>query len=68
MNNHEEKKDKKEEETFINNLFDKKEKAQNEQLYKNEFYILEEELKSKKNQKSLQFMHDVFLNKLILED
>ena len=68
MNNHEEKKDKTEEETFINNLFDKKEKDQNEQLYKNEFYILEEELKSKKNQNSLQFMHDVLLNKLMLED
>jgi len=68
MNNHEEKKEKTEEETFINNLFDKKEKDQNEQLYKNDFYILEEEFKSKKNQNSLQFMHDVLLNKLMLED
>ena len=67
MNNHEDKKDKAEE-NFINNLFEKKEKDQNEQLYKNEFYILEEELKSKKNQNSLQFMHDVLLNKLMLED
>ena len=67
MNNQEDKKDKAEE-NFINNLFEKKEKDQNEQLYKNEFYILEEELKSKKNQNSLQFMHDVLLNKLMLED
>ena len=66
-NNHDDKKDKTEE-TFINNLFDKKEKDQNEQLYKNEFYILEEEIKSKKNQNSLQFMHDILLNKLMLED
>ena len=67
MNNHDDKKDKAEE-SFINNLFEKKEKDQNEQLYKNEFYILEEEIKSKKNQNSLQFMHDILLNKLMLED
>ena len=66
-NNHDDKKDKTEE-SFINNLFEKKEKDQNEQLYKNEFYILEEEIKSKKNQNSLQFMHDILLNKLMLED
>ena len=68
MNNHQEEKKDKSEELFINNLFEKKEKDQNEQLYKNEFYILEEELKSKKNQNSLQFMHDILLNKLMLED
>jgi len=66
-NNHDDKKDKTEE-SFINNLFEKKEKDQNEQLYKNEFYILEEDIKSKKNQNSLQFMHDILLNKLMLED
>ena len=65
--NQDEKKEKSEE-TFIDNLFEKKEKDTNEQLYKNEFYILEEELKSKKNQNNLQFMHDVLLNKLMLED
>ena len=68
MNNHQDEKKDKSEELFINNLFEKKEKDQNEQLYKNEFYILEEELKSKKNQNSLQFMHDILLNKLMLED
>jgi len=52
----------------LTDLFEKKEKDQNEQLYKNEFYILEEEIKSKKNQNSLQFMHDILLNKLMLED
>ena len=67
MNNHDDKKEKSEE-SFINNLFEKKEKDQNEQLYKNEFYILEEEMKSKKNQNNLQFMHDILLNKLMLED
>ena len=67
MNNHDDKKEKAEE-LFINNLFEKKEKDQNEQLYKNEFYILEEEMKSKKNQNNLQFMHDILLNKLMLED
>ena len=65
--NHDEKKEKLEE-AFINNLFEKKDKDQNEQLYKNEFYILEEEIKSKKNQNNLQFMHDILLNKLMLED
>ena len=62
--------DKKEkaEEIFFNNLFEKKEKEQNEQLYKNEFYVLEEEMKSNKEQNSLQFMHDALLNKLMLED
>ena len=62
--------DKKEktEEIFFNNLFEKKEKEQNEQLYKNEFYVLEEEMKTSKDQNSLQFMHDALLNKLMLED
>ena len=62
--------DKKEkaEEVFFNNLFQKKEKESNEQLYKNEFFILEEEMKSNKDQNSLQFMHDALLNKLMLED
>ena len=62
--------DKKEkaEEVFFNNLFQKKEKESNEQLYKNEFFILEEEMKSNKDQNSLQFMHDTLLNKLMLED
>ena len=62
--------DKKEktEEIFFNNLFEKKEKEQNEQLYKNEFYVLEEEMKTNKDQNSLQFMHDALLNKLMLED
>ena len=66
-NNHDEKKEKAEE-AFINNLFEKKEKDQNEQLYKNEFFILEEDIKNNKNQNSLQFMHDILLNKLMLED
>ena len=62
--------DKKEksEEIFFNNLFEKKEKEVNEQLYKNEFYVLEEEMKTNKEQNSLQFMHDTLLNKLMLED
>ena len=67
MNNHDDKKEKTEE-TFFNNLFEKKEKEQNEQLYKNEFYVLEEEMKINKDQNSLQFMHDALLNKLMLED
>ena len=66
-NNHDEKKEKAEE-AFINNLFEKKEKDQNEQLYKNEFFILEEDIKANKSQNSLQFMHDILLNKLMLED
>ena len=66
-NNHDDKKEK-EEEIFFNNLFEKKEKDQNEQLYKNEFYVLEEEMKVNKDQNSLQFMHDALLNKLMLED
>ena len=66
-NNHDDKKEK-EEELFFNNLFEKKEKDQNEQLYKNEFYVLEEEMKLNKDQNSLQFMHDALLNKLMLED
>ncbi len=65
--NHDDKKEKTEE-TFFNNLFEKKEKEQNEQLYKNEFYVLEEEMKTNKDQNSLQFMHDALLNKLMLED
>ena len=67
MNNQDDKKDKIEE-AFLNKLFDQKDKEQNEQLYKNEFYILEEDMKSKKDQNSLQFMHDILLNKLMLED
>ena len=63
----EDKKDKSEE-FFLNNLFDKKEKDTNEQLYKNEFLILEDEAKSNKDKNSLQFMHDALLNKLMLED
>ena len=65
--NHDDKKEKTEE-IFFNNLFEKKEKEQNEQLYKNEFYVLEEEMKTNKDQNSLQFMHDALLNKLMLED
>ena len=65
--NHDDKKEKAEE-TFFNTLFEKKEKEQNEQLYKNEFYVLEEEMKTNKDQNSLQFMHDTLLNKLMLED
>jgi hypothetical protein len=56
------------EEEFFTNLFEKKEKEQNEQLYKNEFYVLEEEMKTNKDKNSLQFMHDALLNKLMLED
>ena len=56
------------EDEFFTNLFEKKEKEQNEQLYKNEFYVLEEEMKINKDQNSLQFMHDALLNKLMLED
>ena len=41
MSNHQDEKKDKSEELFINHLFEKKEKDQNEQLYKNEFYILE---------------------------
>ena len=67
MNNYDDTKEKSEE-LFINNLFEKKEKDTDEQLYKNDFYILEEEMKSKKDQNNLQFMHDILLNKLMLED
>ena len=67
-NNQENKKDENAEYNFLNNLFEQKEKDQSEQLYKNEFYILEEDIKSKKDQNSLQFMHDILLNKLMLED
>ena len=56
------------EDEFFTNLFEKKEKEQNEQLYKNEFYVLEEEMKTNKDKNSLQFMHDALLNKLMLED
>ena len=66
MNNDDKKE--KSEEIFFNNLFEKKEKEVNEQLYKNEFYVLEEEMKTNKEQNSLQFMHDTLLNKLMLED
>ncbi len=60
--------EKKEEENFFKELFSLKEKEQNEQLYKNEFYVLEEEFKANKDQNSLQFMHNALLNKLMLED
>ena len=62
--------DKKEkaEEIFFNNLFEQKEKEQDEHLYKNEFYVLEEEMKSNREQNPLQFMHDALLNKIMLED
>ena len=66
MNNDDKKE--KSEEIFFNNLFENKEKEVNEQLYKNEFYVLEEEMKTNKEQNSLQFMHDTLLNKLMLED
>ena len=66
MNNN--KDEKKEEENFFKELFSLKEKEQNEQLYKNEFYVLEEEFKANKDQNSLQFMHNALLNKLMLED
>ena len=69
MSNNGDKKDKDSpEKKFFNELFELKEKEQNEQLYKNEFYVLEEEMKANKDQNSLQFMHDALLNKLMLED
>ena len=69
MNNQENNnKNEKLEDEFFTNLFEKKEKEQNEQLYKNEFYVLEEEMKTNKDKNSLQFMHDALLNKLMLED
>ena len=69
MSNNGDKKDKDSpEKKFFNELFELKEKEQNEQLYKNEFYVLEEEMKANKDQNSLQFMHNALLNKLMLED
>lgn len=56
------------EEAFLGELFSATEKDQDDQLYKKDFYVLEEDLANKKDQNSIKFKHDVLLKKLILDD
>lgn len=56
------------EEAFLSELFSSTEKDQDDQLYKKDFYVLEEEIANKKDQNSIKFKHDVLLKKLILDD
>ena len=60
--------DAKQESEFFTALFENAEKESDDQLYKKNLYVLKEDIEKNKDQNSLKFMHDVLINKLMMED